>query len=283
MHIFPYSHNTRQLVTLALQEDLAAGDPSTDALFTDADLTTAVFLVKQPLTLAGTDMVNEVFHQLDPTFRVEWGFSDGAALEPGTVAGTVTGSVRTLLKGERTALNFLRHLSGIATLTRRYVMLLEGSRTRLVDTRKTTPGMREIEKAAVRAGGGFNHRYNLGSGVMLKDNHIQAAGSIAAAVQKVRNYAAFTLRIEVEVSTLDEVAQALDARADIIMLDNMDTPTMARAIAMVNGRAIVEASGNITDERLASLRDLGLDVISSGAITHSAAQVDISLKIRPQP
>jgi nicotinate-nucleotide pyrophosphorylase (carboxylating) len=135
----------------------------------------------------------------------------------------------------------------------------------------------------VRAGGGFNHRYNLGSGVMLKDNHIQAAGSIAAAVQKVRNYAAFTLRIEVEVSTLDEVAQALDARADIIMLDNMDTPTMARAIAMVNGRAIVEASGNITDERLASLRDLGLDVISSGAITHSAAQVDISLKIRPQP
>lgn len=279
MRPFPYSAATRTLITMALQEDLYAGDPSTDALFGDEDRTSGVFLAKAPLTLAGLDVVTEVFAQVDPRMVLQWSQADGDSVAAGTVVGTVSGPVRGLLRGERVALNFLRHLSGIATLTRACADVLEGSKTRLVDTRKTTPGMRELEKAAVRAGGGYNHRYNLSSGVMLKDNHIAAAGSIQAAVERARAYAPFTLRIEVEVETLDGVQQALDAGVDIIMLDNMATDTMREAIALIDGRAIVEASGNITIDRLQELRDIGLDIISSGAITHSAPQVDISVKI----
>jgi nicotinate-nucleotide pyrophosphorylase (carboxylating) len=264
---------------MALQEDLYAGDPSTDALFGDNDMTSGIFLAKAPLSLAGLDVVTEVFAQVDPRMVASWSVDDGARVDAGTVIGTVSGPVRGLLRGERVALNFLRHLSGIATLTRACADVLEGSKTRLVDTRKTTPGMRELEKAAVRAGGGYNHRYNLSSGVMLKDNHIAAAGSIASAVERVRAYAPFTLRIEVEVETMGGVQEALDAGVDIIMLDNMATATMREAIALIDGRAIVEASGNITIDRLAELRDIGLDIISSGAITHSAPQVDISVKI----
>ncbi len=264
---------------MALQEDIYAGDPSTDALFGDEDRASGVFLAKAPLTLAGLDVVAEVFAQVDPRMALEWACTDGDSVLAGTTVGTISGPVRGLLRGERVALNFLRHLSGVATMTRACADVLKGSKTRLVDTRKTTPGMRELEKAAVRAGGGFNHRYNLSSGVMLKDNHIAAAGSIGAAVERARAYAPFTLRIEVEVETLDGVQQALDAGVDIIMLDNMTSDAMRQAIALIDGRAIVEASGNITIDRLKELRDIGLDVISSGAITHSAPQVDISVKI----
>ncbi len=279
MRPFPYSAATRTLITMALQEDLYAGDPSTDALFGDEDRASGVFLAKAPLTLAGLDVVAEVFAQVDPRMALEWACTDGDSVLAGTTVGTISGPVRGLLRGERVALNFLRHLSGVATMTRACADVLKGSKTRLVDTRKTTPGMRELEKAAVRAGGGFNHRYNLSSGVMLKDNHIAAAGSIGAAVERARAYAPFTLRIEVEVETLDGVQQALDAGVDIIMLDNMTSDAMRQAIALIDGRAIVEASGNITIDRLKELRDIGLDVISSGAITHSAPQVDISVKI----
>lgn len=277
--VFPFSEATRDLVRLSLLEDLISGDVTTDAIFAVDARATAHFVAKEPLTVAGIPMVEAVFERVDPRCTFTWDVADGGTLQTGRI-GTVEGPVRGILKAERPALNFLRHLSGVATLTRRCVDLLGDSTTRLVDTRKTTPGFREIEKYAVRCGGGFNHRYNLGSGAMIKDNHIAAAGSIAQAVQRVRDHAPFLTRIEVEVTDFAELDEALAAGADAVLLDNMSTETMREAVRRVDGRAIVEASGNITADRLGELANIGLDIISSGALTHSAPNVDISLRFQ---
>lgn len=278
MAAFPFSEATRQLVSLALMEDLYSGDVTSDAIFADEATTRGQFLAKEPLVVAGIPLVAFIFDRVDAAIELHWSITDGTAVEPG-VFGTISGPTRSVLRGERIALNFLRHLSGVATLTRRYASILGESGPRIVDTRKTTPGFRELEKYAVRAGGGANHRYNLGSGAMIKDNHIAAAGSITRAVEKVRAYAPFLTRIEVEVTNFDELEEALTAGADAVMLDNMSTDDMRRAVEIVAGRALVEASGNITDARLAELRGIGLDFISSGALTHSAPNVDISLNL----
>lgn len=276
---FPLSPLTRNLVELALTEDLVGGDVTTDAIFRDEDCATATFVAKEPMVLAGTPIAPLVLAHVDPDVTLEWEVRDGSSLKPGPF-GTMTGRVRSILRAERVILNFMRHLSGVATLTRQCVELL-GPDTMLVDTRKTTPGFRELEKYAVRMGGGHNHRFNLSGGAMIKDNHIAAAGSIAGAVAAVRHHAPFLVRIEVEVTNEDELRQALDAGADAVMLDNMTTEQMRNCVAIVDGRAIVEASGNITAARLAELSDVGLDVVSSGALTHSAPNADISLRMFP--
>ncbi len=279
---FPFSDVTRELIRLALYEDLAFGDVTSDAIFDLEAVTAAVFKAKEPLVVAGIPVVKEVMHQVDPEASVSFSVEDGTLISEGEF-GAVRGRVRSVLRAERVMLNFLRHLSGVATITKSYVAALGADENgpRLVDTRKTTPGFREIEKYAVRCGGGFNHRYNLGSGAMIKDNHITAAGSIKLAVDKVRAHAPFLTRIEVEVSNLDELAQALDAGADAVLLDNMTTEMMTEACTIIGDRCIAEASGNITETRLPELRAIGLDVISSGAVTHSAPNVDISMKLVP--
>lgn len=276
---FPFSEPTRALIGLALTEDLYAGDVTTDAIFDDDATTTARLVAKAPLVLSGAAMVDEVFARVDGEVSVSWRVDDGALVQPGTVLAMIEGRVRSVLRAERIALNFLRHMSGVATVTRQYVDVLGPDGPALVDTRKTTPGFRELEKYAVRCGGGKNHRYNLAGGAMIKDNHIAAAGSIAEAVAKVRAHAPFLLRVEVEVTTMDELRQAIEAGADAVLLDNMTTDAMAECVRYVDGRAIVEASGNITHAHLEELRGIGLDVISSGAITHSAPNADISLLI----
>ncbi len=279
---FPFSDVTRELIRLALYEDLAFGDVTSDAIFDLEAVTAAVFKAKEPLVVAGIPVVKEVMHQVDPEASVSFSVEDGTLISEGEF-GAVRGRVRSVLRAERVMLNFLRHLSGVATITKSYVAALGADENgpRLVDTRKTTPGFREIEKYAVRCGGGFNHRYNLGSGAMIKDNHITAAGSIKLAVDKVRAHAPFLTRIEVEVSNLDELAQALDAGADAVLLDNMTTEMMTEACTIIGDRCIAEASGNITETRLPELRAIGLDIISSGAVTHSAPNVDISMKLVP--
>lgn len=275
---FPFSPLVRELIRLALTEDLVGGDITTDAIFCDGDQLEATLIAKEPLVLAGAPLAAAIFEEIDPQVEVTFDAPDGARLDVGPF-GTVRGRTLSVLRGERVLLNFLRHLSGVATLTRRCVDALGDCGTRLVDTRKTTPGFRELEKYAVRMGGGANHRFNLAGGAMIKDNHIAAAGSIHAAVARVRAHAPFLIRIEVEVTTMGELEQALEAGADVVMLDNMTTAQMRDAVQVVAGRALVEASGNITLGRLAELRDVGLDVISSGALTHSAPNADISLRI----
>ena len=210
--------------------------------------------------------------------QVQFFAEEGAAVEPGQLLGELRGDIRVLLSGERTALNYLQRMSGIATITRRYVQALEGTNTVLLDTRKTTPNMRPFEKYAVKVGGAMNHRYNLSDGVLLKDNHIGAAGSVQKAVAAARAYAPFVRKVEVETETLDQVQQALDAGADIIMLDNMDNATMKKAVEMIGTRAETECSGNVTLERLAEIAAIGVNYVSSGALTHSAPILDISLK-----
>jgi nicotinate-nucleotide pyrophosphorylase (carboxylating) len=266
---------------MALQEDLHQGDVTSDAIFDPHERGRAVLVARETLTLAGLPVADEVLRQVDPRLVASWSFSDGEEVAPGPV-GVVVGPVRSLLRAERTLLNFVRHLSGVATLTRRCVRALgPDTSTRLVDTRKTTPGFRVLEKYAVRMGGGANHRYDLGSGVLIKDNHIAAAGSISAAVAKTRAHAPFLLRIEVEVGRLTEIEEAIAAGADVLLLDNMDTPTLRLAVAQVAGRVRLEASGTITAARLPELAPVGLDFISMGALTHSAPQVDLALKIVP--
>ena len=238
----------------------------------------AQLLCKQDGIIAGLDVFARVFEILDPCARFEARVSDGDAVREGQLLGVVRGDVRAILSGERTALNYLQRMSGIATYTNKAAKLLEGSATTLVDTRKTTPGMRLFEKEAARLGGAVNHRYNLTDGVMLKDNHIAAAGGIAKAVACARARAPFVRKIEVETETLEQVQEALDAGADIIMLDNMDRETMAAAVALIGGRAQTECSGNITLENVASIADLGVDFVSCGALTHSAGILDLSLK-----
>jgi len=276
--------HTQQLIDLALSEDLIGGDATTDSIFSFEDLSSGELLAKVDLVLCGTQIFDAVMRQVDPEVKVEWAFNDGDDVADRDVMAKLSGRSASILKGERTALNFLQRLSGIATQSRLYAAQLEGFDTVIVDTRKTLPGWRSLDKMAVVCGGALNHRFNLSSGVMIKDNHIAAAGSIAEAVERVRKRAPHTLRIEVEVTRMEELEQAVEAGADIIMLDNMSTPQIKacvdRARALSGARPVIlEASGGITLERLPELGETGVDVISSGALTHSVIAADISLNL----
>jgi len=270
--------NVDDILRAALREDITSEDVSTNAVVKGPSLGSAQLIAKQDGILAGLKVFERVFWLLDPSAKFETEYQDGQAIKSGTVVGTVSGDMRALLSGERTALNYLQRMSGIATMTRRYADILQGSKTKLLDTRKTTPNMRIFEKYAVKVGGGINHRYNLSDGILLKDNHIGAAGGIAQAVARARAYAPFIRKIEVETETLEMVQQALEAGADIIMLDNMDDQTMAEAVQMIGSRAETECSGNVTEERLKKIADIGVDYVSCGALTHSVGILDLSLK-----
>lgn len=261
-----------------LKEDITSEDVSTNAVMPQPKMGTAQLICKDTGVLCGLDVFKRTFELLDENVQVQFFAEEGAAVEPGQLLGELRGDIRVLLSGERTALNYLQRMSGIATITRRYVQALEGTNTVLLDTRKTTPNMRPFEKYAVKVGGAMNHRYNLSDGVLLKDNHIGAAGSVQKAVAAARAYAPFVRKVEVETETLDQVQQALDAGADIIMLDNMDNATMKKAVEMIGMRAETECSGNVTLERLAEIAAIGVNYVSSGALTHSAPILDISLK-----
>lgn len=266
------------IIRFALREDMNAGDLSTESVCPERREAEVQLIAKAEGVIAGLDVFERAFTLLDPCTSFDARVADGDAVEPGQLLGIVRGDARVLLSGERVALNFLQRMSGIATYTRRMAAALEGTKTRLVDTRKTTPCLRIFEKAAVEAGGGANHRYNLSQAVMLKDNHIDAAGGIAAAVAGARAHAPFVCTVEVECEDLDMVREALEAGADIIMLDNMTHEQMVEAVALIDGRAKVEASGNVDAGNIRALADLGVDFISSGALTHSAPILDLSLK-----
>lgn len=267
-----------QLIRMALQEDITSEDVSTNAVMPTATKGTVDLIAKEDGVIAGLDIYARVFTILDEKTEIDFHCKDGDEVKKGELMATVTGDIRVLLSGERVALNYLQRMSGIATYTHSVAMLLEGTKTKLLDTRKTTPNMRIFEKYAVRVGGGYNHRYNLSDGVLLKDNHIGAAGSVAKAVEMAKEYAPFVRKIEVEVEDLDMVREAVDAGADIIMLDNMSPEDMKEAIRIIDGRAETECSGNVTKENIDRLTSLGVDYISSGALTHSAPVLDISLK-----
>ncbi len=266
------------LVRMALQEDITSEDVSTASVMPQAARGEVRLIAKQDGVICGLDVFALAFQLLDPTARVRASVAEGDEVASGQELAIVEADVRALLSAERVALNYLQRMSGIATYARRMSALFAGTGTQLVDTRKTTPNMRVFEKEAVRVGGAGNHRYNLSDGVMLKDNHIDAAGGIAAAVAAARAHAPFVRKVEVEVENLDMVREAVDAGADIIMLDNMDHETMRQAIELIDGRAEVEVSGNVTAENAAALVDLGVDYVSSGALTHSAPILDLSLK-----
>lgn len=266
------------LILEALREDISSEDVTTNAVMKEAVTGEVELICKQDGVIAGLDVFERVFHLLDANTKVELYCKDGDQVKNGELMGKVVGDIRVLLSGERVALNYLQRMSGIATYTRSVAELLKGTGTKLLDTRKTTPNMRIFEKYAVRAGGGYNHRYNLSDGVLLKDNHIGAAGSVANAVRMAKEYAPFVRKIEVEVETLEMVKEAVEAGVDIIMLDNMSTEEMAEAVRIIDGRAETECSGNVTKENIARLTSLGVDYISSGALTHSAPILDISLK-----
>ena len=266
------------LILEALKEDISSEDVTTNAVMKEAVTGEVDLICKQDGIVAGLDVFKRVFQLLDGDVEVEFFCKDGDEVKNGQLMGKVTGDIRVLLSGERVALNYLQRMSGIATYTHSVAALLEGSRTKLLDTRKTTPNMRIFEKDAVRVGGGFNHRYNLSDGVLLKDNHIGAAGSVTNAVIMAKEYAPFVRKIEVEVENLDMVREAVEAGADIIMLDNMSLEEMQEAVRIIEGRAETECSGNVTKENIARLSAIGVNYISSGALTHSAPILDISLK-----
>ena len=270
--------NADKLIMMALQEDITSEDVSTNAVMPKAQKGKVDLICKQDGIIAGLDVYARVFTLLDDSTEVEFFCKDGDEVKAGQLMGIVTGDIRVLLSGERVALNYLQRMSGIATYTHEVAELLKGSKTTLLDARKTTPNCRIFEKYAVRVGGGSNHRYNLSDGVLLKDNHIGAAGSITNAVRMAKEYAPFVRKIEVEVETLDQVKEAVEAGADIIMLDNMTTNQMRAAIDLIDGRAETECSGNVTKENIERLISLGVDYISSGALTHSSPIMDISMK-----
>lgn len=266
------------LIMEALREDISSEDVTTNAVMKEAVPGEVDLICKQDGIIAGLLVFRRVFELLDEKVETELYCKDGDMVSSGQLMGKVRGDIRVLLSGERVALNYLQRMSGIATYTHSVASLLEGSNTKLLDTRKTTPNMRIFEKYAVRVGGGYNHRYNLSDGVLLKDNHIGAAGSVTKAVQMAKEYAPFVRKIEVEVENLEMVKEAVGAGADIIMLDNMSTEEMQEAIRLIDGRAETECSGNVTRENIGRLTSLGVDYISSGALTHSAPIMDISLK-----
>lgn len=270
--------NADPYILSALREDVTSEDVTTNAIMPKNCPGQVDLIAKEDGILCGLDVFKRVFTLLDDTTEFEVFVKDGEEVHKGQKIAEVLGDIKTLLIGERTALNYLQRMSGIATMTHHMVSLLEGSRTKLLDTRKTTPNNRIFEKYAVKVGGATNHRYNLTDGVLIKDNHIGAAGSITRAVQLAREYAPFVRKIEVETETLEQVQEALDAGAEIIMLDNMDHETMKQAIALIDGRAETEISGNVTEDNVDRIRDLGADYVSSGALTHSAPILDLSLK-----
>ena len=266
------------LIMEALREDISSEDVTTNAIMREAVAGEVDLICKQDGIIAGLSVFQRVFELLDETTKVEFYCKDGDEVKNGQLMGKVFGDIRVLLSGERVALNYLQRMSGIATYTHSVAALLSGSKTKLLDTRKTTPNMRIFEKYAVRVGGGYNHRYNLSDGVLLKDNHIGAAGSVTKAVQMAKEYAPFVRKIEIEVENLDMVREAVDAGADIIMLDNMSPEDMKEAIRIIDGKAETECSGNVTKENISLLTEIGVDYISSGALTHSSPILDISLK-----
>ncbi|MGN0535281.1 MAG: carboxylating nicotinate-nucleotide diphosphorylase [Eubacterium sp.] len=270
--------NTDKYIWNTLQEDITSEDVSTNAVMPENKQGKAELICKQDGILCGIDIFSRTFELLDDTARFESNFKDGDEIKKGQLIGTIYGDVKAILSGERTGLNYLQRMSGIATITREYVKELEGYSTTLLDTRKTTPNLRPFEKYAVTVGGGTNHRYNLSDGVLLKDNHIGAAGSVTKAIEMARAYAPFVRKIEIETETLEQVQEAVDAKADIIMLDNMDNETMKKAIEIIDGRAQTECSGNVTKERLREIAETGVDFVSCGALTHSAPIIDFSLK-----
>lgn len=270
--------NADKYIMLALEEDISSEDVTTNSVMPEYALGEVDLICKQDGIICGLKVFERVFTLLDSDTNVDFSVKDGDEVKAGQHMATVRGDIRVLLSGERTALNYLQRMSGIATYTNSIVKLLEGSSTKLLDTRKTTPCMRIFEKYAVITGGGLNHRYNLSDGILLKDNHIGAAGSVTKAVKMAKEYAPFVRKIEVETENLDMVKEAVEAGADIIMLDNMSHDMMRDAIAIIDGRAKTECSGNVTKKNISNITDLGVDYISSGALTHSAPIMDISLK-----
>jgi nicotinate-nucleotide pyrophosphorylase (carboxylating) len=270
--------NADELIKMALREDISSEDVSTNSVMPEAKAGEVDLICKEDGIICGMDVYERVFKILDEATVVEKYVKDGDEVKKGQLMAKVKGDIRVLLSGERVALNYLQRMSGIATYTHEVAGLLEGSKTVLLDTRKTTPNMRIFEKYAVKCGGGQNHRYNLSDGILLKDNHIGAAGSITKAIEMAKAYAPFVRKIEIETETLEQVKEAADAGADIIMLDNMDVATMKKAVAIIDGRAKTECSGNVTRENIKSIIDSGVDYVSSGALTHSAPILDISMK-----
>lgn len=271
-------YNIDNFILSALQEDMPSEDISTNSVIRQYTLGKADLICKQDGVIAGLDVFKRVFEMLDERIEFEFFYKDGDDIKNKDLIGEIIGDIRAILSAERTALNYLQRMSGIASYTRKVVNILNSTDIKLLDTRKTTPNNRIFEKYAVKAGGGYNHRYCLSDGVMLKDNHIAAAGGIKKAVQMAREYAPFTSKIEVEVENLDMLKEAIEAKADIIMLDNMDVEQIKKAVEITAKRALIECSGNITLEKIESLKDTGIDYISSGAITHSAGILDLSLK-----
>lgn len=270
--------NADPLILSALQEDITSEDITTNSVMPHYQLGEVELICKEDGVIAGLDVFKRVFTLLDENTEVTFRCKDGDRVRKGEKLGIIRGDIRVLLSGERTALNFLQRMSGIATYTRKIADLLEGTKTKLLDTRKTTPNMRVFEKYAVKVGGGYNHRYNLSDGILLKDNHIGAAGGVKEAVQMAKEYAPFVRKIEIEVENLDMLREALEAGADIIMLDNMSVEDMREAVKLCAGKAETECSGNVTKENVAKLVDIGVDYISSGALTHSSPILDLSLK-----
>ena len=270
--------NVDPLILGALKEDITSEDVSTNSVMRTPTKGEVDLIAKEDGIICGLQVFERTFTLLDGATKVEFFVQDGDSVKKGQLMAKVTGDIRVLLSGERTALNYLQRMSGIATYTSQMVALLEGSGIRLLDTRKTTPNDRIFEKYAVTVGGGNNHRYNLSDGVLLKDNHIAAAGGVKQAIEMAKEYAPFVRKIEVEVETLDMAKEAVEAGADIIMLDNMSTEDLKEAIAYINHRAEIEISGNVTKESVARIKDLGVDYVSSGALTHSSPILDISLK-----
>lgn len=278
MNIVTAGVNIDDLILMALKEDISSEDITTNSVMREKKLGTVQLICKQDGVIAGLEIFKRVFELLDRETITKLYFKDGDRVKKGDLLGEVEGDIRVLLSGERTALNYLQRMSGIATYTNNMVKLLKGSSVKLLDTRKTTPNMRIFEKYAVKVGGGNNHRYNLSDGILLKDNHIDAAGGVANAIKMAKEYAPFVRKIEVEVENLDMLKEALEAGADIIMLDNMTPEMMKEAVKLTRGKAVTECSGNITKENIQTIIDTGVDYVSSGALTHSAPILDVSLK-----
>ena len=270
--------NADELILQALREDITSEDITTNSVMPHPQAGEVDLICKQDGVIAGLEVFRRVFQLLDENTEVFFNCKDGDTVRKGEKIGVVRGDIRVLLSGERTALNYLQRMSGIATYTREIAELLKGTKTKLLDTRKTTPNMRIFEKYSVKVGGGYNHRYNLSDGILLKDNHIGAAGGVKEAVRMAKEYAPFVRKIEIEVENLDMLMDALEAGADIIMLDNMSVEDMKKAVELCRGKAETECSGNVTRENVARLVDIGVDYISSGALTHSSPILDLSLK-----
>ena len=270
--------NADDLILNSLKEYITSEDISTNSVMPHYQLGEVELICKEDGVIAGLEVFRRVFELLDADTKVEFSVKDGDKVKNGQKLGVIRGDIRVLLSGERTALNFLQRMSGIATYTRTIADMLEGTNTKLLDTRKTTPGMRIFEKYAVKVGGGYNHRFNLSDGILLKDNHIGAAGGVKQAVAMAKEYAPFVRKIEIEVENLEMVKEALEAGADIIMLDNMSVEDMTKAVELCKGKAETECSGNVTKENVAKLTDIGVNYISSGALTHSSPILDLSLK-----